>query len=177
MTFGLVFRGYQYRFGLRRFEFIAEVIGLTFGIAALFNTCIDCFELLSAGRLYSEESEVFLAKLDIEKTRLLIWSETVGLLENVIDGGLALLDDSKRCDSTQNCLVQVKYCLDGRSTPEVSSSSCAYIRVAAYLRERLSKRLLDHHGDVRRAERSVYLIQQPHQTDRILKLQRDPYHV
>lgn len=63
---------------------MADVAGLAIGVVALvslFNTCVDCFELIDAGNKYSHDVEILLIKLDVEKTRLLIWGESVGLLD------------------------------------------------------------------------------------------------
>jgi hypothetical protein len=49
-----------------------EPISLTIGIAALFSTCIKCFDNFKAAQSLEEDLEIILLKLDIEKARLLI---------------------------------------------------------------------------------------------------------
>ncbi len=57
-----------------------ETISLTIGIASLFSTCIECFDYFKAARSLADDLKI-LVKLDIEKTRLLIWGNDVGILE------------------------------------------------------------------------------------------------
>ena len=49
-------------------------------LAALFSTAIDCFTYYSAARDCPRRLRTLLVKLDFEKTRLLIWANTVGLV-------------------------------------------------------------------------------------------------
>ena len=62
---------------------IADLAGLITSLADLFSTCIDCFDLIDSAHRYSCGSAILLTKLEIEKTRLLIWGEAVGILESV----------------------------------------------------------------------------------------------
>ena len=64
-----------------------EPISLTIGIASLFSTCIECFEYFKAAQSLGDDLKILLVKLDIEKTRLLIWGNAVGILR---------VDDSER---------------------------------------------------------------------------------
>jgi hypothetical protein len=60
-----------------------EVAGLSLaaaGLATLFSTCIDCFELIRTAKAQGRDYEILLTKLDVEKTRLLQWADGVGLL-------------------------------------------------------------------------------------------------
>ena len=49
------------------------------GLAALFSTCVDCFNLVNSCRAYGRHYQILLTKLDVEKTRFLQWGEGVGL--------------------------------------------------------------------------------------------------
>ena len=60
-----------------------EPISLTIGIASLFSTCIECFEYFKAAQSLGDDLKILLVKLDIEKTRLLIWGNAVGILRVV----------------------------------------------------------------------------------------------
>ena len=60
------------------------IIGLTASaitLASLFSTCIDCFDYFKTAQTFKKDSEILLVKLDIEKTRLLIWGNNIGILE------------------------------------------------------------------------------------------------
>ena len=90
---------------------MAEAIGLTFGgvaLASLFSTCIECFDYIHAGRSFSEDFEILLAKLDVEKARLLIWSDTVGLVKSSSDGRATELEDPLVSGQIGRCLLNVK---------------------------------------------------------------------
>ena len=51
------------------------------GLASLFTTCVECFDYVEVGRTYGRDYEVLLTKLEVEKTRFLIWGDTVGIIE------------------------------------------------------------------------------------------------
>jgi hypothetical protein len=54
-----------------------EIISL----AGLFSTCVECFGYFKASQRLEEDCNILLVKLDIEKTRLLIWGNTAGILD------------------------------------------------------------------------------------------------
>ena len=61
-----------------------EPISLSIGVvalASLFSTCVECFDLLDAGRGFGRDYELFIIQLQLEKTRLLDWGQSVGLLQ------------------------------------------------------------------------------------------------
>ncbi|KAI9844206.1 MAG: blue light receptor [Sclerophora amabilis] len=60
-----------------------EPVGLTLGVAALaslFTTCIECFDLIQLGRTFGRDSELLFTQFEVEKTRLLIWGDSVNIL-------------------------------------------------------------------------------------------------
>src|ERR1700761_1278497 len=60
-----------------------EPVSLTLGaisLAGLFSLCIQCFDLVEIGRKTSVDYEIMVVKLSIEKRRLMIWGEAVGIL-------------------------------------------------------------------------------------------------
>jgi hypothetical protein len=85
-----------------------EAIGLTIGIASLFSTCIECFDLFQAAKDYDEYVEILLVKLDLEKTRLLIWGNGVGIMKSPTDGRAPELDDDSKAPTVQKCLERIK---------------------------------------------------------------------
>ena len=61
-----------------------EPISLSISIvalASLFSTCVECFDLLDARRGFERDYELLIIQLQLEKTRLLDWSQSVGLLQ------------------------------------------------------------------------------------------------
>ena len=60
---------------------MAEAVGLAVSLASLCSSCIECFEYIHVGQSFPVESEILLEKLDIEKTRLLVWGEAMELFQ------------------------------------------------------------------------------------------------
>jgi hypothetical protein len=74
-----------------------EPVSLTIcavALASLFSTCIECFDYFKAGQTLEEDFELLLVKLDVEKTRLLIWGNAVGVLKPEVEGRVPELNDS-----------------------------------------------------------------------------------
>jgi hypothetical protein len=73
-----------------------EVTGLTLSaiaLASLFSTCVECFEYYEATRDAAEDLKTLLVQLDLEKTRLLIWGDQVGILKTTEQGRSCYLDE------------------------------------------------------------------------------------
>ena len=64
-----------------------EVAGLVIGVAALWESCVQIFEIVDSARHYGMEYELLSAKLEVERVRLLCWGDAVGL--NNLEGGNA----------------------------------------------------------------------------------------
>ncbi|KAL1688117.1 prion-inhibition and propagation-domain-containing protein [Schizophyllum commune] len=59
-----------------------EVAGLVIGatsILALWETCVQVFDIVVSGQHYGMDSEIARVKLEVERVRLLMWGEAVGL--------------------------------------------------------------------------------------------------
>jgi len=72
-----------------------EAAGLTLSaiaLASLFSTCVECFEYYAAARDAEEDFKTVLVRLDLEKTRLLIWGDQVGILKTTGQGRSPYLD-------------------------------------------------------------------------------------
>jgi hypothetical protein len=72
-----------------------EVVGLSLSaiaLASLFKTCVECFEYYEATRDAEEDLKTILVRLDLEKTRLLIWGDQVGILKTIEQGRNRYLD-------------------------------------------------------------------------------------
>jgi hypothetical protein len=85
-----------------------EPISLTIGVAALFSTCIECFEYLKAAQVFEDDLKILLVKLDLEKTRLLIWGNAVGVLKDATEERAPGLGDSVKVESISKCLKCIK---------------------------------------------------------------------
>jgi hypothetical protein len=73
-----------------------EVAGLALSaiaLASLFSTCVECFECYEATRDAAEDLKTILVRLDLEKTRLLIWGDQVGILKTTEQGRSRHLDE------------------------------------------------------------------------------------
>src|SRR5436190_16629345 len=72
-----------------------EVPAFVVGVAGLFSSCVDAFTYFKLAQRANRDAEVVLLKLDIEKTRLLIWGENVGIFsasrqdERLLNEGMA----------------------------------------------------------------------------------------
>jgi hypothetical protein len=90
-----------------------EPISLTIGIAPLFSTCIECFDYFKAGQEIEEDLEIILTKLDIEKTRLLMWGNGVGVLTDLPGDRAVGLSDEVKAKSIKGCLKCINTLLSG----------------------------------------------------------------
>ena len=67
------------------------VIGVL-GLASLCSSCLEGFDLISSAKSFSIDYEILCIKMDIERTRLLQWTEGVGLLaQNERDRNASIL--------------------------------------------------------------------------------------
>jgi hypothetical protein len=61
---------------------LVEPISLSIGavaLASLFTTCLDCLDMIDAGRNFSRDLEIALAKLEAQRAIFLVWGNTIGL--------------------------------------------------------------------------------------------------
>src|SRR5258708_991379 len=61
---------------------IFGVVTGTLSVAALFNTCVECFEYIQLGRHFGEHYERCQLRLDVARIRLGRWGEAVQINEN-----------------------------------------------------------------------------------------------
>ena len=90
-----------------------DPVSLSLGVAALFKTCIDCFEYFKAASDFSRDYEVLLVKLEFEQERLLVWGDLVGITNE--DSSNA---DSKAAqpDLVERCLASIGHLLQDTET-------------------------------------------------------------
>jgi len=60
---------------------MTDIAGLVFGVVTAWETCIQVFEIVDSGKEYGMDYEVLRVKLEVERIRLLVWGEAVGLSE------------------------------------------------------------------------------------------------
>ena len=89
-------------------EAIIGVTASAITMASLFSTCIECFDYFKAAQAFKKDSEILLTKLDIEKTRLLIWGSNVGILQARGSQRVCSLDNVDRSTVIEECLESVK---------------------------------------------------------------------
>lgn len=88
---------------------MAEAVGLATGLlslATLFSTCIDCFDFYKTCEDCGRDLRTSLVQLDLEKTRLLVWAENVGLVQIPVAKRHAELE--KLEPSIRNALQEIK---------------------------------------------------------------------
>jgi hypothetical protein len=71
-----------------------EAVGLAVGVASLaglFSTCVECFNYIDLGRNYECDSEILFAKFHIQRVRLCLWGQLVGLTGSIEEENLRIL--------------------------------------------------------------------------------------
>lgn len=58
---------------------MADFAGLVFGVIATWKTCVEIFDVVDSGKKYGMDYEVLRVKLEVERIRLLMWGNAVGL--------------------------------------------------------------------------------------------------
>lgn len=83
-----------------------EVPAFLIGVAGLFSSCVDAFGYFKLAQRASRDAEIVLLKLDIEKARLMVWGENVGIF-SAINVDRQLLD-SRVVELVQRILCQIQ---------------------------------------------------------------------
>ena len=60
-------------------EGIAGLVLSGVSVAALFTTCVDCFNIIVNAREFGLDYELLCTELSLQKLRLFLWGESVGL--------------------------------------------------------------------------------------------------
>lgn len=89
-----------------------EPVSLSIGIAALFTTCIQCFEYFKAATTVRKDFDILLLKLELEQERLLIWGEAIGIGDKDWSENLMFNGDGIRQDLARRCLNTIKNLLE-----------------------------------------------------------------
>ncbi|RYP65834.1 hypothetical protein DL769_006206 [Monosporascus sp. CRB-8-3] len=93
---------------------MAEIAGLTLsvlGIAGLFKACVDNFDIVVRAREFSQEFEYLCTELAIHRTRLVLWGETLGIVQAEEGGGpvhyIRSLERPHIKPTVKSCLFQL----------------------------------------------------------------------
>jgi hypothetical protein len=95
-----------------------EVAGLTLSavaIATLFNTCVECFETFSHGKNLQKDFSYLMIRLDFEKTQMLLWGNSSGILKVENEGRHARLTDPTVCRLVEDALNAIQALLSDAS--------------------------------------------------------------
>lgn len=94
-----------------------EPISLSIGVAALFTTCIECFEYFKAARGFEQHFELLLVKLEYQQERLLVWGDLAGICNGEQRSvGPISESDHKRQELTKRCLDSIEHLLKDTET-------------------------------------------------------------
>lgn len=61
---------------------MTDVASIFLGVAALWKTCVQVFDVVESGQRYGMDYELLRVKLDVERVRLLSWGEAIGLSDD-----------------------------------------------------------------------------------------------
>ena len=74
---------------------MTDVTGLALGVVALWQTCVQIFDVVESGRHYGMDYELLRVKLEVERIRLLNWGEAIGLSDNVNESDISTAGPSR----------------------------------------------------------------------------------
>ena len=60
---------------------MADAAGLAIGIISLWKTCVQVFDIVDSSKKYGMDFELLRLKLEVERIRLLMWGDIIGLNE------------------------------------------------------------------------------------------------
>ena len=84
-------------------EFVGLIVGVV-ALAGLFNSCIECCEIIRAEKSYLRDFELLTVKLNVEQTILLQWCRRVGLTSLVPSERDVRLNDATIQPALTSCL-------------------------------------------------------------------------
>ena len=90
-----------------------EPISLSIGIAALFSSCVECFEYFKAAKGFEQNFEVLLVKLEYQQERLLVWGDLAGIGNGGHHGLGPDLENNENIQAlTKRCLISIQSLLE-----------------------------------------------------------------
>lgn len=78
----------------REAPIMADIAGLIVGVASLWQSCVQVYEIVESTRQYGVEYELLNVKFEVERIRLLCWGDAVGLVAVQRQGPSATADSS-----------------------------------------------------------------------------------
>ncbi|EFQ99010.1 hypothetical protein MGYG_02021 [Nannizzia gypsea CBS 118893] len=84
---------------------MADIAGLVLGVAALWKTSVEIFDVIDSSKKYGLDYEVLRVKLEVERLRLLAWGESVGL--NSVNGRWTSVHIQLRQESTRKTVLEL----------------------------------------------------------------------
>jgi hypothetical protein len=73
---------------------MADAAGLVIGVVALWQSCIQVYEIVDSTRQHGMEFELMNVKFEVERVRLLCWGDAVGLAHAHMEAGSPLPDSA-----------------------------------------------------------------------------------
>lgn len=97
---------------------IASTAISVIGLASLFSTCIETLDTLSSAARYGINREILQTRIEVERLRLIVWGESVGLAEinpeskenEITENDLAILDESIRSNTLRPAVAGLLTC-------------------------------------------------------------------
>ncbi|KAF7172147.1 hypothetical protein CNMCM5623_004401 [Aspergillus felis] len=97
---------------------IASTAISVIGLASLFSTCIETLDILSSAARYGINREILQTRIEVERLRLRVWGESVGLAEinpdseesEITENDLAILDESIRSNTLRPAVAGLLTC-------------------------------------------------------------------
>ncbi|KAJ5819549.1 hypothetical protein N7474_005140 [Penicillium riverlandense] len=97
---------------------IASTAISVIGLASLFSTCIETLNTLSSAARYGINREILQTRIEVERLRLIVWGESVGLAEinpeskasEITENDLAILDESIRSNTLRPAVAGLLTC-------------------------------------------------------------------
>ncbi|GFF38100.1 predicted protein [Aspergillus udagawae] len=88
---------------------MADVAGLVISVATAWKTCVQIFEIVDTSRKYGWDYEVLRIKLEVERVRLLVWGDAVGLAG--LNNSQIIPDPRLRSREIQTMVMRVLGCI------------------------------------------------------------------
>ncbi|KAH8930733.1 hypothetical protein BT69DRAFT_1188125, partial [Atractiella rhizophila] len=60
---------------------MTDVAGIVLSVVTAWKTCIEVFDIVQSGRNYGMEYQILRVKLEVERIRLIMWGESLGLAD------------------------------------------------------------------------------------------------
>ena len=86
-----------------------DVTGFKISVVTAWQTCVQVFEIIDSGKNYGMDYEVLRVKLEVERIRLLVWGEAVGLSE--VEQGKPMPDARLNREDVRTVVLRLLGCI------------------------------------------------------------------